>query len=384
MKNSIKTVVVLTVICLIASAALAGVNYITAPVIEANDAAAANAALLEVMPEGGSFTELSLEGLTLPETVTNAYEAANGGYVFRVVTSGYSSGLTVMCGIDPSGAITGAVCLSSGETLGYEKTYGNNFAGLSGTEVDSVDSIGGATRTSEGYKKALKDAYNASIILGGGSVDLRDPAEILQDNLNAALGTEDKTFEKLFITEVIDASVTAVYRCDAGYVVAFGEALVAVGDGAPADTTDNGKIAEATVTALKNSTATAVDTASYELPKAVQGVSVTASGNYIFELRAAGYGIAGEYFASGEYIYIKVAISADGVILDCLTTAQSETENIGDVCADPSYYEQYVGRNSETYKDVDTIAGASEYTAPAYKGAIRQAFEALTILTGGN
>ena len=121
-----------------------------------------------------------------------------------------------------------------------------------------------------------------------------------------------------------------------------------------------------------------------DLPKAVQGVSVTASGNYIFDLRASGYGIQGEYFASGEYIYIKVAISADGVILDCLTVSQAETENIGDVCADPDYYGQYVGKDGETYKNVDTIAGASEYTAPAYRGAIRQAFEAFNALKGEN
>ena len=67
-----------------------------------------------------------------------------------------------------------------------------------------------------------------------------------------------------------------------------------------------------------------------------------------------------------------------------MTVDQAETENIGDVCADPEYYGQYVGKNNETYKDIDTIAGASEYTAPAYRGAIRQAFEAYEILKGGN
>ena len=51
MKASLKSIIVLTVICLVASACLAGVNFITAPVIEANGNAAANEALLEVMPE---------------------------------------------------------------------------------------------------------------------------------------------------------------------------------------------------------------------------------------------------------------------------------------------------------------------------------------------
>lgn len=377
MKASLKSVIVLTVICLVASACLAGVNFITAPVIEANGNAAANAALLEVMPEGGTFTELSLEGLNLPASVTNAYEASNGGYVIRVVTSGYSSGLTVICGIDANGVITGAKCLASGETLGYEKTYGDQFVGLGGDAVNTVDSISGATKTSEGYKTALKTAYDATIVLGGGTVDFRDPAEILQANLNEAAGTEGLTYEKVFVTEILDASVTAVYRSGESWVVAFGETFVGVTE------TCEDEVALATVALLKNSALTEIDLSAYTAPKAVKKAYVTESGTYVFELHAAGYGINGEYFASGEYIIIKVAI-LDGVILDCLTVDQAETENIGDVCADPEYYGQYVGKDNETYKDVDTIAGASEYTAPAYRGAIRQAFEAYEILKGGN
>ena len=378
MKQTLKPIIVLTLICLIASAALAGVNFVTAPVIEKNDAAAANSALLEVMPEGGTFEEIPVEGLGLPESVTNAYKASNGGYVLRVVTGGYKPGLTVMCGIDASGVITGTVCLSSQETLGYEKTYGESFVGISGDAVDGVDSISGATKTSEGYKKALRDAYNASIILGGGTVDLRDPAEILQDNLNAAAGTEGLTYDKVFVTEVLDASVTAVYRAGESWVVAYGETFVAVTD------TCEDAVALSTVEALKASTLTEVDLSAITAPKAVQKAYVTASGTYVFDLRAAGYGIDGEYFASGEYIYIKVTISTDGVILDCLTVSQAETENIGDVCADPDYYGQYVGKDNASYKEVDAIAGASEYTAPAYKGAIRQAFEAFEALKGVN
>ena len=378
MKEMLKPIAVLTLICLVASAALAGVNFITAPVIAANDAAAASGALSEVMPEGGTFTELSLEGLGLPESVVSAYEASNGGYVIRVVTTGYASGLTVICGIDANGVITGAKCLASSETLGYEKTYGDSFVGIAVTDVDSVDSIAGASYTSDGYKAALKTAYDATIVLGGGSVDFRTPEEILQANLNEAMGTEGLTFEKVFVTEVLDSSVTAVYRSGESWVVVFGETFVGVSESC------ENEIALATVETLKASTPTEVDLSVIDAPKAVQKAYVTASGSYVFELRAAGYGIQGEYFASGEYIYIKVAISRDGVILDCLTTAQSETENIGDICADPEYYGQYVGKDSDTYKNVDTIAGASEYTAPAYKGAIRQAFEAYAALKGGN
>ena len=51
MKENIKSVVVLTAICLVVAVLLAYTNSITAPIIEANKAAAASGSLLEVMPE---------------------------------------------------------------------------------------------------------------------------------------------------------------------------------------------------------------------------------------------------------------------------------------------------------------------------------------------
>ena len=72
-----------------------------------------------------------------------------------------------MCGIDSNGKITGATCVSSGETLGNEKTYGELFLGADRNTVDSVDSVSGATKTTANYKKALKDALSAFDILKG-------------------------------------------------------------------------------------------------------------------------------------------------------------------------------------------------------------------------
>ena len=58
MSKSIKSVVVLTVICLLTATMLAVVNEFTAPIIAAAEKEAELKALREVLPEGGSFTEL--------------------------------------------------------------------------------------------------------------------------------------------------------------------------------------------------------------------------------------------------------------------------------------------------------------------------------------
>ena len=58
--ENLKPIVVLTVICLVVSAALAGTYNLTKPVIDAAKAAQANEALAAVLPEGADFEEVTV------------------------------------------------------------------------------------------------------------------------------------------------------------------------------------------------------------------------------------------------------------------------------------------------------------------------------------
>lgn len=167
MKDSVKSVIVLLAICLVASAILAAVNSFTAPLIEKSENEKVEKSLLIVMPDGKNFKKIETAPDGLADTIKEIYSEDGGGYVFKLVTTGYSAGLTIMCGIDSNGKITGATCVSSGETLGNEKTYGELFLGADKGTVDSVDSVSGATKTTANYKKALKDALSAFDILKG-------------------------------------------------------------------------------------------------------------------------------------------------------------------------------------------------------------------------
>ena len=103
----------------------------------------------------------------------------------------------------------------------------------------------------------------------------------------------------------------------------------------------------------------------------------------MFDLRAAGYGINGDkYTRSGEYIEIQVSVTPDGKIIACKTTAQKESEGIGDACAKPEFYNQFGGKLESDYTEVDAIAGAT-ITTNGYKTAISKVFEAVKILEGG-
>ena len=382
MKKSVQSTLVLVAICAVMAILLALTNSITAPIIKQNQDAAANEALLVVMPEGEGFEKMDVSSYTLPATVTEVYKEANGGYVVTLTTAGYGSGFVIMCGVSADGTVTGAVCLASTETLGYEKTFGESFTGKDAAGVDAVDTISGATKTTSAYKNAVKDALNTAIILGGGSVDLRDPAQILNDNLSAALPAGEGKFTKLFIAEVIEG-IDAVYTADngKGYVFVIGEEFIPVDE---SGNTDNTTVKTAYDILVASATEDIDLTAYAETLKYVTSAKKTATGNYIFEVKGPGYGIVGgdDYHpASGEYIIVRVSMTPDGKIIDTFTVSQEESKGIGDACADEKFYGQFDGKTESDYKNIDAIAGAT-MTTNGYIKAIERAFEALNTLKG--
>ncbi|MBE6584589.1 MAG: FMN-binding protein [Ruminococcaceae bacterium] len=393
MKGQIKSIVTLVCICTVVAVLLAVTNMITAPIIEANQNAAANEALLEVMPEGKNFQKVDVSGYTLPSTVSEVYKEQGGGYVIRLTTTGYASGMTLMVGVRADGTVSGAVCLSSGETLGHEKTFGQNFVGKDAAGVDAVDTVSGATLTTGAYRAAVKDALNTATILGGGSVDLRTEEEILADNLDAALPSADGEFTKLFIVEVIEGidAIDAIYTAnnETGAVCVVGEQFIGVGaNGAVISECDEATKAnvESVMAVVRATVVEDVDISAFEgIHQNVISVKKTQSGNYIIDIKAAGYGINGGdkyHAATGEYTYIRVSVTAGGKIIDCLTLAHGETENIGGVCAKEEFYGQFDGKTEADYENVDAISGAT-ITTDGYKTAIGRVFETVKILEGG-
>ena len=157
-------------------------------------------------------------------------------------------------------------------------------------------------------------------------------------------------------------------------------------NGAVISTTDDAVRTEVETvsTAIINSTMTEIDISGYaDMPSHVQKAFKTSGGNYMLELRAAGYGINGDkYTRSNEYITINVSITAGGKIIACKTVSQKESSGIGDACAKPEFYNQFNGKVEADYGEIDAIGGAT-ITTNGYKSAIASAFTAVKILKGG-
>lgn len=141
----IAPVVVLVAICLVITLALALTNNVTAPVIEANDKAAADANRIELLPDGDAFTEYTGELLATEDGkvyIQDVYQADNGaGMVVTAVTKSFGGALTEMIGIDQNGAITGVVVTKHSDTAGlgtkaHEPGYLKQYVGV--TELNCI------------------------------------------------------------------------------------------------------------------------------------------------------------------------------------------------------------------------------------------------------
>ena len=90
---------------------------------------------------------------------------------------------------------------------------------------------------------------------------------------------------------------------------------------------------------------------------------------------------------------VKIAISADGKIIDVVTLSHGESKGYGDKCDTEEYYDSFRGETADKIvvskapitgetSDPGAISGAT-YTANGYQKAVQRAFAAFEILNGG-
>ena len=169
-RDFIMPILVLTLICLLMSGALAVGNRITRPVIEQAAAERAEAARKEIIPAAARFDPIHAEGL--PRSVTEAYGTPEGlGYIFMVTASGgYGGDIRLIIGIDPEGRILRSQVLSHTETPGFGTVVFEKAADYEGWDragAETVDGVAGATISTNAYRNALWDAFTAFEIIKG-------------------------------------------------------------------------------------------------------------------------------------------------------------------------------------------------------------------------
>lgn len=219
-ENFLKPVVVLVVICIVASAALAGTNQLTAPIIKAQEEAAANAAYLEVLPEADGFEEITD---FQSSNVTKALKATNGaGWVIQAYGKGFGGDVPVVVAFDSEGTILKVKFMENSETAGFGQKLADpadadgqklaeSFVGKSGTlEAGDVDMISGVTVSSKAALAAVNSAVNCfnEVALGQAAV------------VEAEQLTPEQALESMELTEIeIPEGLTGAWETANGTTV---------------------------------------------------------------------------------------------------------------------------------------------------------------------
>lgn len=168
----------LMVIAGVVTAALAGTNALTEGVIARRAEETENTARRQVI-DADSFEKASLtdEGEEVVYYIAQK-DGATVGYVFTTVTTGKSSGLTVMTGLDAEGTVTGVQVTADNETAGYvdKVTDAGLLDAFKGQNApggfvlgETVDGVSQATKTSRGVVSGVNLAvrYYETYLKGG-------------------------------------------------------------------------------------------------------------------------------------------------------------------------------------------------------------------------
>lgn len=172
-----KPIVVLCVICLVITGALAATNSVTDPIIKENTRIAQDLARKELIPEAGSFTEVTLSRSV--DKVSGVYEADTGGYVITASGKGYGGDVVVMVAFEADGTIRQIKVTEQAETKGIGskvvtlpdgQSFWDQFGGKAASETltvgGNIDKVSGATISSRAVTTAVNNAINGFNAIG--------------------------------------------------------------------------------------------------------------------------------------------------------------------------------------------------------------------------
>lgn len=166
LKEVLKPALILCVICLLATAALAGTNLLTADTIAQQKVITEQESRKQVLPDADSFEEA--DGYAIGKTGSDI-----AGYVFVTSSKGYGGDVQVMTGISTDGQITGVVILEQDETPGLganaekesfrdqfkQAAPENGFTVTKSTAGEGeISAMTGATITTTAVTNAVNDA----------------------------------------------------------------------------------------------------------------------------------------------------------------------------------------------------------------------------------
>ncbi|MBQ4546386.1 MAG: FMN-binding protein [Oscillospiraceae bacterium] len=416
MKENIKSVVVLTAICLVVAVLLAYTNSVTAPIIEANKAAAASGSLLEVMPEAAGFENITETLANLPATVKEVHKETSGlGHVMILgTTTQFSSdemGITVAIGAD--GKISNVLLTGYYESKDFGADYPSTYIGQD-SALGGVDTVAGTTFSSTAFKDAITDAFNVLIENNLVAAGQKSEEQLIAEVMPLALPSSADSLGNCQVTAVegVAAPITQAFKANNGtgyiYVItgtngtvvagvnAFGvvKVLDLEGNDVTAAEADAAAAAQSAAPVLatenlENNTAAAQATvAEGAVLTPVEGLNVTGTAIAAFVADVAGETqyvvITAPLGYSNETMKMITVFDAEGNVIFYKTLTElilhGEYYATHELTDESAYRQMFIGVNAGTYSDDMTLVAGATMTANAVASSFNSAFEALDLI----
>ena len=416
MKENIKSVVVLTVICLVVAVLLAYTNSITEPIIAANKAAKASGSLLEVMPEATGFENITDTLGELPATVKEVHKETSGfGHVMILgTTTQFSSdemGITVAIGAD--GKISNILLTGYYESKDFGADYPATYIGQD-SAMGGVDTVAGTTFSSTAFRDAVADAFsvlvNNNLVAAGEKSEEQLIAEVMPLALPGAFNSLGNPITD--VVEGLEAPIAQAYKaknnCGYIYVVSTDTGSVVVGvnafgvakafdlEGNDVTATATDAVAAAvaaapalTVENLEGNTASIaalVEEGAVITP--VEGLTTFADVMAAFTVTVGEetqYAvITGPIAYADETMKMAVIFNANGEVLTYKTYTElilhGEYYSTHELTDPAAYRDQFLGLTEATYSDDMTLVAGATMTANAVASNFRSAFEVFNLI----
>ena len=410
----LKTFGILLIVIAIFGGAMFALNLYTGPIIEANNAGAANDRLNAVMPDAKAYEEITATLSDLPTNVTNVYKETSGqGYVLIcTATTDYSATpMTIILGVSTDGKICGVKIDAYGDDAGSnwntkldQGDYLNTYLGQDSALAD-VELMGGVTFSSTAFKNAVADAMSVLTTNNLIAAGVKSDAQILEEmiptvapgytklleatasgNIEKAMKAENEV-GFAYIMNAGDAKVLAVvnamgackiYNVEGADVTADHAALVTEAKAhatanQTAFTTFNSKI-EKMMAGATNIAALQLDT--FNTVAAAASFQVEGATYYAFYSRSVGFHQMDVYFVIDENGAIA-KMNADQFIFD-----EEYFFGFAGMNA-PEYKNGFVGKTDETWSDDVAVIATATMTSNAMKQSTKDVFAAFNTINNG-
>ena len=404
----LKTFGILVIVVAIFGGAMFGLNFYTGPIIEANNAGAANDRLNAVMPGGAAYEDITATLSNLPASVVKVNKETSGlGYVIEcTATSQYTSGapMDIVLGIDATGKICGVNLVSHSESLIFGEEYPATYIGKD-SALAGVELYAGSTFSSKAFKGAIEEAMGVLTANNLIAAGVKSDAQILEEmiptvapgytklleatasgNIEKAMKAENEV-GFAYIMNAGDAKVLAVvnamgackiYNVEGADVTADHAALVAEAQAhatanQTAFTTFNSKI-EKMMAGATNIAALQLDT--FNTVAAAASFQVEGATYYAFYSRSVGFHQMDVYFVIDENGAIA-KMNADQFIFD-----EEYFFGFAGMNA-PEYKNGFVGKTSDTWSDDVAVIATATMTSNAMKQSTKDAFAAFNSINEG-